>query len=168
MKIHTLERTQRIDRPLGDVFSFFADPCNLDRLTPPWLHFQMLTPAAIEMRIGLLIEYEIRWRGLRIRWRTEIEDWVPGVRFVDRQVRGPYRLWHHTHTFREDGAATTMQDVVRYALPGGPFGGAAHWLIVRRDLERIFDFRARSVRELLEMHAPRDHRHEPVLRGQLA
>lgn len=149
MKVYTLERTQRIARPLGDVFSFFADPRNLDRLTPPWLHFEMRTPPPIEMRIGLPLEYVIRWRGLPIRWLTEIEDWVPGVRFVDRQIRGPYRLWHHTHTFRTEGSATIMHDVVRYALPAGPLGGAAHSLIVRRDLERIFVFRAERVRELL-------------------
>jgi ligand-binding SRPBCC domain-containing protein len=159
MTIHTLERRQRIARPIGDVFAFFADPLNLDRLTPPWLHFRMLTPSPIEMRVGLNIEYVIRWRGLPVRWCTEIEEWIPGRRFVDRQVRGPYRLWHHTHTFLENGGSTNMQDTVRYALPAGALGAAVHGLIVRHDLERIFDFRAGRVRELIETNsAPRSCR----------
>lgn len=147
MKIHTLERTQRIDRPLGEVFSFFADPCNLDRLTPPWLHFRMLTPSPIEMRVGLNIEYLIRWRGVPIRWVTEIEAFCPGRRFVDCQIRGPYRLWHHTHRFEAASGGTIVEDVVRYALPLGPVGRLAHVAIVRRDIERIFDFRARRTAE---------------------
>jgi ligand-binding SRPBCC domain-containing protein len=147
---HILSRRQRIDLPLDQVFAFFADPANLDRLTPPWLHFRMLTPPPIEMRIGLRIEYRIRWRGWPVRWLTEIEDWTPGRRFVDRQLRGPYRLWHHTHTFSSVGGATQMDDVVRYALPAGALGRFAHALLIRRDLERIFDFRARQISALLD------------------
>ena len=95
------------------------------------------------------IEYTIRWRGLPIRWLTEIEEWLPGKRFVDRQVRGPYRLWHHTHGFEEAGDKTIMEDIVRYALPLGPIGRIAHAVLVRRDLERIFDFRASRIQELM-------------------
>lgn len=161
MKIYQMERQQRIDRPLDDVFAFFADPGNLDRLTPPWLHFRMLTPAPIEMRVGLHIEYIIRWRGLPVRWLTEIEEYCPGRSFVDRQIRGPYRLWHHTHTFSADGSATVMRDVVRYALPAGPLGWVFHRLIVRRDIDRIFGYRAMRIRELIEDARP-DTRHEPL------
>lgn len=154
MKIHSLERRQRIDRPIGEVFSFFfSDPANLDRLTPPWLHFRMLTPTPIEMRVGLNIEYLIRWRGLPVRWLTEIEEVSPGRRFVDRQIRGPYRLWHHTHSFDYDDGKTVMTDEVRYALPAGLLGTAIHHLIVRRDIARIFDFRAKRVCELMELSA---------------
>lgn len=166
MKVHRLDRKQRVNRPLDAVFAFFANPCNLDQLTPSWLHFRMLTPAPIEMRVGRQIEYVIRWRGLPIRWLTEIEDWVPGQLFVDRQIRGPYRLWHHTHSFREEGAVTIVHDVVRYALPAGLAGAAVHRLIVRRDLDRIFEFRARRISELLDCTAG-DQSHEAAPQVQM-
>lgn len=166
MKLYKLEREQRINQPIDVVFAFFADPSNLDRLTPPWLHFRMLTPSPIEMRVGQHIEYVIRWRGTPVRWLTEIEEYCPRWRFVDRQIRGPYRLWRHTHSFREEGLATLMQDVVQYALPAGPLGAAVHWLLVRHDLDRIFDFRAQRVNELLECPAL-EYGHELVPHGQM-
>ena len=102
------------------------------------------------MRAGTLIEYRLRLHRLPIAWLTRIEEWVPSERFVDMQLTGPYRLWHHTHTFRAhpDGG-TLMTDTVRYALPFGPLGSLAHRVLVRRDLERIFDYRARAVPALL-------------------
>jgi ligand-binding SRPBCC domain-containing protein len=145
-RIHLLERTQRIDRPLAGVFPFYADAGNLERITPPWLGFEMITPTPIAMGAGALIEYKLHLHRVPIRWRTRIESWDPPRRFVDAQLRGPYVLWHHTHTFRDDGAGgTILGDRVRYALPCGPFGEIAHALFVRRDLERIFDFRRDSV-----------------------
>ena len=102
------------------------------------------------MRVGALIEYRLRLHGLPIRWLTQIEDWEPGVRFVDRQLRGPYALWHHTHDFEPSGdGGTLMRDTVRYALPYGPAGAVAHALFVKRDLERIFDFRHHEVLQRL-------------------
>ena len=101
------------------------------------------------MRAGTLIEYRLRLHGLPVRWLTRISEWVPGERFVDEQVRGPYALWHHTHLFEPDGDGTIVRDRVRYRLPLGPLGAAAHLLLVRRDLERIFDFRQAAVERLL-------------------
>lgn len=140
---HTLRREQRLPASPGEVFPFFADAGNLEAITPPWLSFQIVTPRPIEMGVGTLIEYRLRLRGLPISWLTRIEVWEPGVRFVDQQLRGPYALWHHTHEFAADagGGGTIMTDTVRYALPFGPLGNIAHALFVRRDLERIFDFR---------------------------
>lgn len=149
MKIHTIKHRQIVCRPIEQVFSFFADVENLDRITPPWMHFRIHTPVPITMCAGARIEYTIRWRGLPIRWITEIEEWLPGKRFVDRQIRGPYRLWHHTHGFETAGDDTIVEDVVRYALPLGPVGRIAHALLVRRDVERIFDFRASRIQELM-------------------
>jgi hypothetical protein len=147
MKTHVLERSQRIDCPLNRVFPFFADARNLDRLTPPWLHFSIRTPTPIDMRPGTRIEYRIRWHGLPLRWLTEIVEWLPERRFVDQQLRGPYRLWHHTHEFEADGDATLVHDRVVYALPFGPLGRLAHALTVRADVQRIFDYRARRIDE---------------------
>ena len=144
-----LERAQRLAGAPEDVFPFFADARNLERITPGWLGFRVLTPG-VEMRAGALIEYRLRLHGVPLRWRTRIEVWEPPHRFVDRQLSGPYRLWHHTHTFEPDGAGgTVMRDVVRYALPLGPLGALAHRLFVRRDLARIFDFRHAAVRRVL-------------------
>jgi len=100
----------------------------------------------IDMHVGTIIEYRLKLHGLPLRWLTQIEAWEPGVRFVDRQLRGPYALWHHTHEFEPlPGGDTLMHDVVRYALPFGPAGALAHRLLVRRDLARIFDFRSKEV-----------------------
>jgi ligand-binding SRPBCC domain-containing protein len=143
---HLLERAQIVPAPPGEVFPFFADAANLERITPPWLRFRVATPAPIEMREGALIEYRLALHRLPLRWLTRIEAWEPGRRFVDVQLRGPYRLWHHTHTFEAaPGGGTLMRDRVRYALPLGPLGGAAHRLLVRRDLQRIFDHRERAI-----------------------
>src|SRR5918997_5030628 len=99
MRIHRLERTQRLAAPPGEVFEFFADALNLEAITPAWLSFRVITPGPIEMRPGALIEYRLRLHGVPVRWLTRIEVWEPGRRFVDVQVRGPYRLWHHTPGF---------------------------------------------------------------------
>jgi len=145
MRVHVLERSQRLPRPPPEVFAFFADAHNLEAITPPFLGFEVVTPRPIDMGQGTLIEYRLRLRGLGLRWLTRIEVWEPGERFVDRQLRGPYRLWHHIHLFEPDGPDTLMRDVVRYAMPLGPLGELARAVLVRRDLERIFDFRAEEI-----------------------
>jgi ligand-binding SRPBCC domain-containing protein len=143
---HTLVREQRLPGSPQDVFPFFADAGNLEAITPPWLSFRIATPRPVDMRPGAIIEYRLRLHGLPIRWLTQIADWEPGVRFVDTQIRGPYALWHHTHEFEPEGDHTLMRDTVRYALPYGPLGTLAHRLVVARDLERIFDYRAAALR----------------------
>jgi ligand-binding SRPBCC domain-containing protein len=143
---HTLTREQVLPGEPAAVFAFFADAGNLEAITPPWLSFSIVTPRPIEIGPGTLIEYRLRLRRLPISWLTQIVAWEPGVRFVDVQLSGPYRLWHHTHEFAADGSGgTRMRDTVRYALPLGPLGEVAHRLLVARDLERIFDFRREEV-----------------------
>jgi ligand-binding SRPBCC domain-containing protein len=151
MHVHVLQREQRLDLPPERVFPFFADASNLETITPPLLRFRVVTPAPIEMREGTFIQYALRLRGLPIRWDTLIQSWEPPHRFVDVQVRGPYRLWHHTHELEplDGGAATLMRDTVRYSLGFGALGEVAHRLLVRRDLDAIFDFRERRVPALL-------------------
>ena len=135
--------------PIGEVFEFFALARNLERITPRWLRFQVLTPEPVPMYAGALIDYRLRVHGLPLRWTSRIEEWVPGRSFVDRQLRGPYKLWHHRHSFKATGSGTLVRDQVDYALPLGPLGGAAHALLVRSDLEQIFDFRQSAVRQAL-------------------
>ena len=150
---HVLRREQRLPGAPAEVFPFFADAANLEAITPDWLGFRIVTPRPIDMRVGALIEYRLRLHGLPVSWLTRIEEWDTDPthpRFVDMQLSGPYKLWHHTHEFSPDGAGgTLMRDTVRYALPLGPLGEIARRLSVARDLESIFDFRTRRVAELL-------------------
>jgi ligand-binding SRPBCC domain-containing protein len=147
--LQTLTRAQIIPGEPDDVFGFFADAFNLEAITPAWLRFRVVTPGPIDMRPGALIEYRLRLHGVPIRWLTRIEVWEPGVRFADVQLRGPYRVWHHTHSFERHSQGTLARDTVRYELPLGPLGRLAHAAFVRRDLERIFDFRRERVAERL-------------------
>jgi ligand-binding SRPBCC domain-containing protein len=150
--VHTLRREQRLAHPIDEVFAFFGDARNLEAITPPLLRFRVMDSGAdaIAMGPGALIRYRLRVRRVPVGWLTVIREWDPPLRFVDEQLRGPYALWHHTHTFeRLDDGATLMRDLVRYALPFGPLGELAWRLFVRRDLEAIFDYRARRIVELL-------------------
>jgi ligand-binding SRPBCC domain-containing protein len=134
-----------LPHPRNEVFAFFGDAHNLERITPPWVNFAVLTPAPIVMRPGILIDYLIRIHGVPVRWRTEISAWQPPFQFVDEQRRGPYRLWHHTHTFEEREGGTLCRDRVRY----WPRGGALmNWLFVRKDVERIFEYRRQRLVEI--------------------
>ena len=152
MKLYTLSREQRVPYPLDEVFAFFAQPANLERITPPSLGFHILTPPPIAMREGGLIDYSLRVWGVSLHWRTLITAYEPPHRFVDEQIKGPYLFWHHTHTFREDDQGTVIGDTVRYVLPFGPLGRVAHAVYVRRDLERIFDYRAEVIAQVFPSH----------------
>jgi ligand-binding SRPBCC domain-containing protein len=142
--VHVLDSEIIVAAPLGETFAFFADAANLERITPPWLNFTILTPQPMVMNAGLEIDYRIRLYGLPMPWRTRIDVWMPGVCFVDRQTMGPYRWWRHEHRFEEVAGATRVIDRVDYA-PRAGWGSAA---IVRRDLERIFAYRRDALRQI--------------------
>lgn len=153
MRIHELRREQVVDGTPGELFAFFADAFNLEALTPPLLRFRVVTPAPIEMGAGTFIQYRLRLHGVPVGWKTLIQAWEPPHRFVDVQVSGPYALWHHTHELEPAGdGRTRMRDTVRYAIGFGPLGELANRLLVRRDVEAIFDFRAREIPGLLRAH----------------
>jgi ligand-binding SRPBCC domain-containing protein len=150
MRERILRREQVLDVSIEEAFEFFSRAENLEAITPPLLRFRITTPGPIEMRAGTVIRYRLRLRGIPVSWLTRIEEWDPPHGFVDRQIRGPYALWHHTHTFEAlDAGHTRMVDVVRYGQRLGPLGALAERLVVRRDLERIFDFRRDSIPALL-------------------
>lgn len=133
--------------PLDRTFAFFADAANLDALTPPWLRFRIVTPMPVRMQAGAEIDYQITLRGIRIPWRSRIEVWEPGRRFVDTQVFGPYRWWRHDHCFAPAAGGTWVVDHVEY-VP------RLRWLtaaMVRRDLERIFAYRQSALERILEV-----------------
>lgn len=142
MKTFRFITHQTIEQPIAQVFAFFSDAHNLAEITPPWLRFEVLTPAPIAMQVGTRIDYRLRLRGIPISWQSEITAWVPPRYFMDEQRRGPYRLWRHTHTFEETAAGTVVGDEVEYAVWGS---SVVNTLFVRRDIERIFAYRAEKL-----------------------
>ncbi len=146
---YVLERTAVVPRPRAQVWAFFADPHNLEAITPDFLRFHVLTPRPVATAAGALIDYRLSLGGVPFRWRTRIEDVVPGACFVDVQLRGPYRRWRHRHTFEDVPGGTRVADRVEYELPLGLLGRLAHAAFVGRTLARIFDHRAARVRALL-------------------
>jgi len=140
---------QFVDQPRQRVFAFFSDPANLESITPPWLRFRILKRSTPEIGEGTEFTYGLSLRGLPMRWRSRIEEWQPGERFVDVQLSGPYAKWHHTHSFHDHGNGTLIRDCVRYRLPLGRLGLFLMGRFVASDVRRIFDFRAARVHELL-------------------
>jgi ligand-binding SRPBCC domain-containing protein len=150
MKIHVLERTQIVRRPVAETFRFFSDPHNLQRLTPAFLKFRFLETPPEVMHPGTAIDYQIRLYGVPVHWRTRIEIVEPPTKFVDVQEKGPYALWRHSHMFKDvGGGATEMKDRVEYALPLGPLGEIAYHLFVARSLAQIFEYRERELAAIM-------------------
>ena len=147
MKTYRFESQLWLPQARDQIFKFFADPRNLQRLTPEWLRFEILTPPAIEIRQGTLLDYRLRLRGIPLRWQSEIQVWQPPHRFIDRQTRGPYSLWVHEHTFTEKDNGTLVGDKVEYAVPGGRL---VQKFVVAPDLERIFQYRHRVLEEIFQ------------------
>lgn len=142
MKVHEFKTEIWLPAEIEKVFEFFSDAANLDALTPEWLHFTIVSRMPMEMRAGALIDYKLRVRGLPVRWRTRINIWNPPHRFVDEQIRGPYRQWIHEHTFERRDGGTVVRDNVNYAVP---FGALVHRWLIRPDVERIFRFRQQKL-----------------------
>lgn len=138
-----------IQRPIEEVFEFFCDPYNLEMITPPMLGFQVEKVSTDSIEKGTVIDYKLKLRGIPMRWRTLIKEWVPNDYFVDFQLRGPYRVWHHRHTFRSVAGGTAMIDRVDYSLPLGVAGALLGQTLVRRDIQAIFDHRRETILDLL-------------------
>lgn len=145
MKTFLFKTQQTIKKPLTEVFDFFSDAHNLAVITPPWLRFEVLTPAPIEMVVGTRIDYRLKLRGIPLRWQSEITEWNPPYTFADAQRQGPYRLWQHTHTFDETDDGVVVGDVVEYAVWGG---GLVNKFFVRPDIEKIFAYRTEQLDEI--------------------
>ncbi|MYB66323.1 SRPBCC family protein [Candidatus Poribacteria bacterium] len=146
MKTFTLSTELLIEKPIDEVFSYFSDAHNLVEITPPKMKLVVLTPTPIEMQIGTLIDYRLKLKGIPIRWQSEITEWNPPHKFVDEQRKGPYRAWIHTHIFHEVEQGTIVKDRVEYAVLGGQI---VDKLLVRPDLQKIFEYRSKRLQEIL-------------------
>jgi uncharacterized protein (TIGR01777 family) len=144
----TLETEQWVPQPPAEIFSFFADAHNLERLTPKFLNFRIVSISTPTLEQGTRIDYRITLHGVPVRWQTLIRDWNPDRSFVDTQTRGPYRRWDHTHEFEPYAGGTIIRDRVHYELPLGALGEAVAGSFVAKDVEKIFDFRRTAVREI--------------------
>lgn len=145
MKVRNFTTELWLPHPPVEVFPFFANAANLDAITPPWLKFRIIGPPPTVMRAGILIDYQLRVRGLPLRWRTRINVWQPPYRFVDEQIRGPYQRWIHEHMFEARDGGTVVRDKVEYAMP---FDGLTHRWLVCPDIEKIFAFRTQALEKL--------------------
>ncbi len=148
MKRYYLKREIEVDAPIEKVFTFFSNAENLERLTPQFLKFKILTPLPIDMKVGTIIEYRIDLFKIPFRWRTRITEWENGRKFVDIQEKGPYKLWNHEHLFFQEGDKTRIVDIVAYELYGGVFAPLVHLLFVRRQIEQIFNYRNNKIAEI--------------------
>jgi len=140
-----LERDVVVARPIQEVFRFFAEPKNLNQLTPPWLDFHIVACSTPAIGPGTLIDYKLKLHGLPLRWRSRITAWNPPYGFADEQLRGPYRTWIHHHAFEDLGGSTRCRDSVRYAVLGGSI---VNRLFVARDVNRIFDYRTEQLSKI--------------------
>jgi uncharacterized protein (TIGR01777 family) len=140
-----LKVTQWLPVPVEKVFPFFCDETNLERLTPPWLNFRVVGKSTPHIEKGTLIDYQLKLHGVPVRWQSRIDDWIPNEMFIDRQMRGPYRFWHHTHRFYPVAGGTLIEDHVLYQVPGGRVG---NWFVgpwVKGDVEKIFAYRRQTI-----------------------
>ncbi|MEY5046665.1 MAG: hypothetical protein RLZZ175_24 [Bacteroidota bacterium] len=138
---HIFEKTTVINRPLSEVFEFFSKAENLEKLTPSFLNFKILTPQPIAMYAGTLIDYQIKLNGIPFKWRTKITHWEPPYKFRDEQLKGPYKQWIHTHTFEEKDGKTHMTDRIEYLSPGWFLEPLIDKLYIRGNVEKIFNHR---------------------------
>ena len=148
VKTYTLNFQQQVSRPLPEVFDFFSRAENLEELTPPWLNFKILKAEPQPVQQGTVIHYSLRLHGIPLRWMSEIVEWEPPHRFVDLQLRGPYKLWRHEHRFEACPGGTLISDTINLSLPLGFLGRLAYKIKVESDVQEIFAFREGKIRSI--------------------
>ena len=141
---HRYQTETEVNAPVDEVFKFFSNPDNLETLTPPWLHFKMVTQQPLEIKTGTTIDYRLRIHRVPVSWQSKITEWRPPFRFIDIQTKGPYRSWSHIHEFEELSGRTLVRDTIDYEVPGGFI---VDRLLVRNDIERIFNYRQNKLHE---------------------
>lgn len=146
----TLRSTQWVPRPVDEIFRFFSDEKNLERITPPWLNFQVVNKSTEQIQEGTLIDYRLKLRGMPLQWQSRIEEWKPPSHFIDVQTKGPYTRWEHLHVFNPVQGGTLMNDYVRYRLPVGKLGRVLGGRWIKRDLARVFGYRRKVIEGLFK------------------
>lgn len=148
MKLYSLHREQKLPINLDKAWEFFSNPCNLEIITPPWLNLKPASLVPEQMYPGMIVVYGLKpFPGLQTNWVTEITHVSRPYFFVDEQRFGPYKFWHHQHHFREIRGGVVAKDLIHYALPAGPLGRFVHAAVVRKQLEKIFEYRRRALEE---------------------
>jgi len=148
--MHILVKETVINRPLNEVFDFFSKAENLNKITPPDMQFQILTPLPINIQKGTLIDYKIKVNGIPFKWKTLISTWEPPHRFVDEQLKGPYNTWIHEHTFEERDGKTYMKDVVKFKSPGWILEPLINALFIEKKVKGIFEYREKKLNEFFK------------------
>jgi uncharacterized protein (TIGR01777 family) len=144
-----LERYQYFEKPKKQVFNFFSDEMNLEKITPPFLKFKVLGKNTDKIESGTLIDYKLQLRGIPFKWQTKINEFNEDTDFTDQQVKGPYSKWVHTHSFHEVGNGTLMKDKVVYKVPFGALGRAVAGYFVKKDVNNIFDYRRDVIKKYI-------------------
>ena len=144
----TLSATQWVPTPRSQVFPFFANAKNLEKLTPDFLKFKIRRVSDNNIQVNTLIDYWINLHGLPIPWRTKIDEWQPLSHFVDVQIRGPFRLWHHRHEFEEMKRGTLLSDIVTFDLYCKKYQNTRLLRWVNKDLHKIFHYRHTQISKI--------------------
>jgi uncharacterized protein (TIGR01777 family) len=165
---HELIFEQWVPRGVDEVFPFFSDAYNLEKITPDFLRFNVLKVTPETVGEGTKIDYKLVLRGVPLRWQSVIEEWVPGKKFVDRQVKGPYSVWHHTHEFEPARGGTILRDRVRFAVPLGALGDVVAGSFVMGDVRKIFAYRHQKIEEMFGTAAPGSNGHDGTEHGRAA
>jgi ligand-binding SRPBCC domain-containing protein len=147
-EIYRLQCEMLVPVAMWDAFEVFQEPGNLERITPPWLRFRMLTEIP-EMRRGACFEYQLSWLGMPMKWCSVISEYEPPFYFVDEMTKGPYAYWRHLHNFRPSEQGTIVSDLVEYSIPYGFVGRAVHRCVVAKQLREIFSFRQAAILDLI-------------------
>ena len=150
MKYFQINKTQFIEKPIDVVFSFFSKPENLEKITPQYLHFEILNDSPIHMKEGLVINYKMKIRKIPVKWSSVIKSYNPPFSFIDEQIKGPYAFWYHEHKFIKEKGGTRVDDCIKYKIPFGFFGRLVNKLWVANDLEEIFNFRKNTINDIFD------------------
>jgi ligand-binding SRPBCC domain-containing protein len=147
--MYQIKFKQVIPTDLQTCWNFFSSPRNLKTITPDYMGFEVLVELPEKMYSGLMIEYRVKpLLGIPLKWITEITHVDELKFFVDEQRKGPYKIWHHEHHFREIQGGVEMIDIVSYELPFGLIGNLVHPILVKQKLKEIFDYRFKKVEEI--------------------
>ena len=146
-KIYTFYNEQFVPSDMDTVFEFFSRPENLEKITPSSMGFNIITPSPIKMKEGAIIDYTVKIMGVPMRWRTMITSYKKNEYFVDEQLKGPYSYWHHRHSFKEVEGGVLIIDEITYALPIQAFRKIVHPVLIKPQIEQIFNFRFKTIQD---------------------